>query len=114
MVQRYICADTWMDDTTSPSMWPVTTVESCRGNFWAMQSTAKGGVNGYIPLGVPHIAYFDVTMPEGTFFFHEEKQILWTEGFRCKRWHFEKIWSLLRPLRNLLILEAVTWLFGGK
>ena len=48
-------------------MWPVTTVDSCRGNFWAMQSTAKGGVNGYIPLGVPHIAYFDFEMPEGTF-----------------------------------------------
>ena len=58
VVQRYICADTWMDGTTSPSMWPVTTVESCRGNFWAVQSTAKGGVNGYIPLGVPHIACF--------------------------------------------------------
>ena len=90
------------------------------GSFFAPETDMIFGdgvgasVNGYIPLGVPHIAYFDVTMPEGTFFFHEEKQILWTEGFRCKRWHFEKIWSLLRPLRNLLILEAVTWLFGGK
>ena len=99
VVQEYICTDTWMDDTTSPSMWPVTTVDSCRSDFWAVQFTAKGGVNGYIPLGVPCIASFDFEKPE-RHFPREERVLLRARCFCLDCWQFGRIWSFLGPLEK--------------
>ena len=114
MVQEYICTDTWMDDTTSSSMWPVTTADSCGGDFWAVQSTAKGGVNGYIPLEVPHIAPLLTLRSRKGIFHKKEKFRLETRCFCLDCWQFGRIWSFWDHWRNLLMLEAFKRLFGAK
>ena len=83
-----------MDDTTSSSMWPVTTADSCGGDFWAVQSTAKGGVNGYIPLEVPHIAPL-LTLRSRKGIFHEKGKFLLQT-----RWFLS---GLLAVWKNLVI-----------
>ena len=82
-----------MDDTISSSMWPVATADSCRGHFWAVQSTAKGGVNGYIPLEVPCIAVFD--FKEAVKAFSRKR-----EGFTSSRMFLS---GLLAVWKNLVI-----------